>query len=79
MYEHNGPIERVIPKDNGGYIITYHVDTTPGNSGSKIMLVDEDLVKSNEKYGRLSRKYESAGREHDLSKMTIGIHTGTDR
>ena len=59
MYEHNGPIERVIPKDNGGYIITYDVDTTPGNSGSPIELVDEDLVKSNEKYGILSKRYKS--------------------
>jgi len=78
MYEHTGPIEKVEPKSNGGCIIYYHVDMTPGNSGSRISLINEDLVKSNQRYDELSRKYESAGKPHDIRKMTIGVATGTD-
>jgi len=78
MYEHTGPIEKVEPQPNGGCIITYHVDATPGVSGSKISLIDEDLVRSNSRYAELNRKYESAGEPHDIRKMTIGVHTGTN-
>ena len=72
-------LNKLFRKKDGGYNITYHVDKTPGNSGSKIMLVDEDLVKSNEKYGRLSKRYKREGKPHNLRKMIIGIHTGSDR
>ena len=39
MYEHTGPIESVLSRSKGGFIISYKVDTTPGNSGSPINLV----------------------------------------
>ena len=39
VYEGTGPITKVKPTKEGGYIIFYDVDTTSGNSGSPISIV----------------------------------------
>ena len=44
LYEHSGPIVSIHKTRLGGYNIAYDIDTTPGNSGSSIMLLDQKMV-----------------------------------
>lgn len=62
-YYHTGTIVAVKKTALGGYILFYNVDTTPGNSGSCIMLTDENVIK------------QSSYKPH-VKKLTIGVHTG---
>merc|ERR1719474_2567719 len=46
-YTHTGEIVDVTKTDLGGYLIWYNADTTPGNSGSCVMITDANYVRSN--------------------------------
>ncbi len=37
----DGEFKKVLPKGNAGYLGTYVVDATKGNSGSPVIIVDE--------------------------------------
>ena len=74
MFEHTGPIENVMPRSKGGFIISYKVDTTPGNSGSPISLVEEDIIRSTERFKSLCNRYDRMGEPHNLRKITIGVN-----
>lgn len=63
-YYHSGKIKGVKKTDLGGWILFYDTDTTPGNSGSDIHIIDESWIK----------KHSSSG----WKKKTIGVHTGHD-
>ena len=78
LYEHSGPVAQVIETELGGYVLTYKLDTTPGNSGSKVMVVDETIVKQYPGLAAREQRYKDRGDEHNFQKMIIGIHTGSD-
>jgi len=61
-YVHSGKIVTKKKTKGGGWLIFYDVDTTPGNSGSDINVIDKAWV---HKYGKPSK-----------TKKTIGVHTG---
>jgi len=58
-----GKIVSINKTDEGGHILFYNVDTTPGNSGSPISIVDERFL------GKERKK-------RGITKLTIGVHTG---
>jgi len=64
-YMHQGPVAEVVKTQLGGYVLYYDIDTTPGNSGSDVSLLDEDLV------NKLN------GKEDNYKCYTIGIHTAS--
>jgi len=66
-YTHKGTVADVTKTKLGGHLIWYDCDATPGNSGSCVMITDEDYVKT---VGakRIGRR-----------KVIIGVHTGHDR
>jgi len=61
-YVHSGKIVAKKKTKAGGWVIYYDVDTTPGNSGSDVNVIDKAWV---QKYGRPG-----------FTKWTIGVHTG---
>jgi len=64
-YGHSGPVTEVSETKGGGYVLSYGVDTTPGNSGSPISVHLEETV---DVYGK------------KMPKMgIIGIHTGSNQ
>jgi len=66
-YFHHGKIRAIKPTKQGGWLIFYDVDTTPGNSGSDINVIDKIWVQN---WHRKRR------RKCNKSKMCIGVHTG---
>jgi len=71
-YVHQGPFVGAMQTKLGGCIITYKVDTTPGQSGSKVTVVDEEWVAAEKKREPAPWKTE----KH--RKCTVAIHTGND-
>jgi len=66
-YVHCGKIVAKKKTKKGGWLIFYDVDTTLGNSGSDINVIDKTWVQSwHQKRGRSSSK----------SKLCIGVHNG---
>jgi len=68
-FYHSGEIKHVVKKPNGGWILLYDVDATPGNSGSAIRITDE---------GWLNEHLPEIDKSRGIKKATIGIHTGHD-
>jgi len=66
-YVHCGKIVAKKKTKLGGWLIFYDVDTTPGNSGSDINVIDKTWVQN------WLRK---RGRSDSKSKVCIGVHTG---
>jgi len=64
-YYHTGKIVYIKETSQGGWLLYYDVDTTPGTSGSPIRIIDESYVKKH--------TFDS-----DKKKITIGVHTGHD-
>jgi len=64
-YGHSGPIAEVEETEGGGYVMSYKVDTTPGNSGSAISIHREETVNV---YGKNFPKVK-----------VIGVHTGSNQ
>jgi len=62
-YTHTGEIVAVRKTRFGGHILWHNVDCTMGNSGSPILISDEDWIKQ-QKHGP------------ETTKIIIGIHTG---
>lgn len=58
-----GKIVAIKNTEKGGCVLFYDVDTTPGNSGSPIMIVDE-------------RFFSEEKKKRGITKQTIGVHTG---
>merc|ERR1719264_2079774 len=48
-YTHRGPLVEVKKTAKGGHILTYRVDTSPGNSGSPVFVVDPGWVEPRKK------------------------------
>jgi len=71
LYTHQGPVHSLYQTPKGGWIVKYKVDTTPGNSGSMINVIDEKWVlKKKAAKGLLLRT--------DARKVTVGVHSGYD-
>jgi len=66
-YVHSGKIVAKKYTKQGGWLIFYDVDTTPGNSGSDINVIDKIWVQN---------WHRKRGRSCNKSKMCIGVHTG---
>jgi len=64
-HTHTGVIVGWVKAKAGGYVLLYDVDCTCGNSGSPIMITDEEYLK---------KQNASPG----VKKIIIGIHTGHD-
>jgi len=74
-YFHNGTIQAVSKRPSGGWILYYDIDSTPGMSGSPIMITCIDWIR------KLMTKRDIVGtfeRDDDVKKVIIGIHTGHD-
>jgi len=69
QYISNGEIVKVKQKNDGGWVLYYNADTTPGMSGTPIRIVDKDWLEEN-----LTFYHKMKGKK----KKTIGIHTGHD-
>jgi len=67
-YYSQGIIKGIKRKKQDGIVLYYDMDSTPGMSGSQIMMVDEEWIKDN------VRLTEDKG----IKKFVIGIHTGHD-
>jgi len=63
-HTHTGRVVDVTKTKLGGHLIWYDCDATPGNSGSCVMITDEDFVKT------LMLK--------NRRKVIVGVHTGHD-
>jgi len=68
-YYHNGEIVDVKKTEEGGWVLFYNLDTTPGMSGSALMIVDERWV---------SRYVSGKCLLNGTKKVLIGVHTGYD-
>ena len=44
LYEHTNEVDCVACTEEGGYIVKYDVDTSKGQSGAPIWLVDQDKL-----------------------------------
>lgn len=75
MYQDIGMVQAVKKTEKGGFIIRYDVQSSGGNSGSPINIVDQAFVQNHRSYRQMVQFYEQRGFEHNLSKMTIGVHT----
>jgi len=64
-YTHNGQISDISGTKQGGHLIWYDADSTIGNSGSCIMVTDEDFVKS-------------VTKEPGIRKVIVAVHAGYD-
>jgi len=64
---HRDKVVHVKNTERGGCILFYGVDTTPGNSGSPIWIVDERFLDEYRKKKPLKK---------GIRKLMIGIHTG---
>jgi len=64
-YKHKGTIEDIKMTEYGSYLIWYNADTTLGNSGSSIMVTDQNFVKS-------------VAERPGIKKIIIGVHSGYD-
>lgn len=62
-----GKIKHIKRTKEGGCILFYDVDTTPGNSGSPIWMVDERFFDDFKNKNKLRK---------GITKFTIGIHSG---
>lgn len=62
-YTHSGVVAAVRGTKAGGYALYYDIDTTPGNSGSPVMVTDKNWIKQH------------VGR-NGITKAIIGVHTG---
>jgi len=60
---HRGTVKVIKKTEEGGYLLFYDTDTTPGNSGSAIMIVDERFLNEDDK-------------KNGIKKRVIGVHTG---
>lgn len=70
MYTHTGPVKEILKnEESGGYTFSYEVDTTPGQSGSAVVVVDEGFVEWDKAKHRFKR-------QDYKKKICIGIHTG---
>jgi len=64
-YKHEGKIEDITRTDTGSFQIWYDADATYGNSGSSIMVIDKNFVKS-------------VTKRPGIKKIIIGFHSGGD-
>lgn len=64
-YKHEGKIERIQDTKRGSQLIWYNADTTKGNSGSSIVVTDQNFVRS-------------VTKEPGIKKIIIGVHSGYD-
>lgn len=60
-YTATGKIIDVVKTSLGGWLLFYNADATPGNSGSCIMVTDEDFLKKR-------------GMKQNCKKLIIGVH-----
>jgi len=58
-----GKVVDVTKTELGGHMLWYDVDATPGNSGSCLMIIDKDYVKSVHPNGK-------------IKKVVVGVHAG---
>jgi len=75
-YFHHGTIKAVSKRPSGGWMLFYDVDTTPGMSGSPIMITCCDWIKENMEKKKITGT--NAVKHDDVKKVMIGIHTGHD-
>jgi len=61
-----GEIKGITTTRLKGHLIWYDVDSTPGNSGSCIMVTDPQFLKT-------------VTKDHRIKKVVVGVHTGHDR
>jgi len=71
-YTSSGKVTHVLKKKNGGWVVYYSADTTPGVSGGPISLIIEDEKDLKELGAVKLDKYTYP------FKQTIGVHTGHD-
>merc|ERR1719184_498712 len=64
-FTHTAKIVDITEKENGGWVLWYDADSTPGNSGSAIYLIDEKYIANQ-------------NLEKRVTKLLIGVHTGHD-
>jgi len=64
-YTHTGKVIDITDTPDGGRLLWYDADTTPGNSGSCIMITDMDYVRS-------------CTVDPETKKIVVGIHSGHD-
>jgi len=64
-YTHVGKIKEIRKTDKGSHLIWYSADTTKGNSGSCIMVTDQNFVKS-------------VTKRPEIKRIIIGVHSGYD-
>ena len=64
-FTHTGVIIDITKTALGGYVLWHNVDCSGGNSGSAIMITDEEWIK----------KYSF---NKNVKKVIIGVHTGHD-
>ena len=50
----------------------------PGLPGCTISLQDSEFVKNHPSLPEIQRNHDDCDDEHDIKKIVIGIHTGTD-
>jgi len=62
-FTHTGKVQAITKTTIGGTLLWYNVQTTPGNSGSCIMITDKDFVR---------KKTDKPG----VKKIIVGVHTG---
>jgi len=70
-YVHHGKIIDKKQTKQGGWLIFYNVDTTPGNSGSDINVIDKEWVQN-------WHRKRNCPCDKNIKKMCIGVHTGHD-
>jgi len=64
-HKHTGKITEIKKTGLGGYLIWYDADTVVSNSGSSIVVTDENYVKS-------------VTKNPEIKKIIIGVHSGYD-
>jgi len=67
-YYSKGQIKAIKNKSEDGWIMYYNADSTPGMSGSEILMVDEGWI----------NEHITNANESGIKKVTIGVHTGHD-
>lgn len=73
LWTHKGKLHHCEPTDLGGWCLYYSIDTTPGNSGSAVRVIDEDFVNRRKDASCLAE--DSEGVKY-IKKVTIAVHTG---
>lgn len=72
---HRGQVKGVQAQAYGGYIVTYDVETSPGNSGSPIHVIQPNIV---QQYAGYHSQLAEPGQKFQLEKQMFAVHTGCD-